>query len=225
MKIYNINYTKEKPALLGKWSSDEWKNSEIAELQSIRPESSDFIPLVQVKLLYNNEGISGIFYVEDKYVKRSRTTHMDPVWNDSCVEFFVKPIPGKGYFNFEFNCIGVLYASYVSNPERTDDGFKEFTMFSKEECGKVEIVSSLKESIEPEYKESLIWTLQFFIPFSLIEIFAGKLDLEKKNEWSCNFYKCADESSHPHWISWAPIRELNFHSPESFGKLFFEKSR
>ena len=23
--------------------------------------------------------------------------------------------------------------------------------------------------------------------------------------WRGNFYKCADESSHPHWASWAPI--------------------
>jgi hypothetical protein len=221
--IYNINFSKEKQVLSGNWQSVEWRNAETAELRCIRPESSGFSPLVKVKLLYSDEGISGIFYVEDKFVRCMRTEHMQSVWNDSCVEFFVKPFRDEGYFNFEFNCIGVLYASYILNCERTGNGFKDFKLFKKKDCNKIKVISSLNGPIEPEYKDPLIWTLQFFIPFSLIEQFTGKQDSGNKGEWSCNFYKCADESSHPHWISWSPVRELNFHAPESFGKLLFEK--
>ena len=37
-----------------------------------------------------------------------------------------------------------------------------------------------------------------------------------------NFFKCADDSSHPHWASWAPIGEaLNFHQPQYFAPLRF----
>jgi len=225
VKTYNINFSEKKPFLEANWYSIDWEKAEIALLEQIRPESAGFVPSVKVKLLYNNEGISGIFYVEDKYVICARTENMDSVWKDSCVEFFIKPFYDKGYFNFEFNCIGILYASYILDPERTENGFKDFNLFSKEDCNKVETISSLKNPVEPEYADSLNWTLQFFIPFSLLEAYTGKCDFENTNEWSCNFYKCADESSQPHWISWSPVVELNFHAPESFGKLLFEKYR
>ena len=43
--------------------------------------------------------------------------------------------------------------------------------------------------------------------------------------WRGNAFKCADETSHPHWASWAPIGEaLNFHAPGWFGDLDFELS-
>ena len=41
--------------------------------------------------------------------------------------------------------------------------------------------------------------------------------------WFDTFFKCADESSHPHWASWSPLgAELNFHTPEYFQELYFE---
>ncbi len=224
MKIYNVNFSKNKPALKADWGSFEWDAAEIALLEEVRPESSGFIPGVRLKLLYNNKGISGIFSIEDKYMLCRQNKNMDPVWNDSCVEFFVKPFRNKGYFNFEFNCLGILYASYIVDPERTEFGFKDFIPFGSMDCNEVETFSSIKAPIEPECIESINWTLQFFIPYSLLERYTGILDFENSNEWSCNFYKCADESSHPHWISWSPVNKLNFHAPESFGKLLFEKS-
>jgi hypothetical protein len=223
VNLYLINFSNKKPALIGNWQSVEWKNAEIAGLDYVRPEGSGFAPLTKVKLLYTAGGISGIFLVHDQYVKCTRTTHMESVWNDSCVEFFVKPHSAKGYFNFEFNCIGTMYASYILNPERTEGGFKDFIPFKKEDCSKVKIFSSLAEPVNPENNEPSTWVLQFFIPFSLLEEYSEKTDWKNINEWSCNFYKCADESSHPHWISWSPVKDLNFHAPESFGKLLFQK--
>ena len=36
-----------------------------------------------------------------------------------------------------------------------------------------------------------------------------------------NVYKCGDRTSHPHWMSWNPVRTLNFHAPDEFGQLIF----
>ncbi|MBF0230732.1 MAG: hypothetical protein HQK63_14285 [Desulfamplus sp.] len=43
-------------------------------------------------------------------------------------------------------------------------------------------------------------------------------------EWRANFYKCADKTSHPHWLTWSPVDfpKPNFHIHESFGILKFE---
>lgn len=222
MNQYKIKYSAKKPVLSADWNSADWSNAEVVTLEQIRPESNEFAPIIKVKLLYNRQGIAGIFSVENEYVCCRHMMNMESVWKDSCVEFFVKPPLQAGYFNFEFNCIARLYASYISNPERTEGGFKDFVLFKSEDCSKVEVVSSLRRSIYKDGKEPVNWNLQFFIPFLLMEQFAGKLDLENNYDWSCNFYKCADESSYPHWISWSPVKELNFHEPESFGKLLFD---
>ena len=52
-----------------------------------------------------------------------------------------------------------------------------------------------------------------FTDISLIDRASGQV-------WRANLYKCGDQTSHPHWASWAPIGEaLNFHQPGFFGGL------
>ena len=34
------------------------------------------------------------------------------------------------------------------------------------------------------------------------------------DRWRANFYKCGDETSHPHWASWSPVGRLDFHRPQ-----------
>ena len=48
----------------------------------------------------------------DQYVRCTHRTYGDPVYRDSCVEFFIQPKPGRGYFNFEFNCGGAFLCNY-----------------------------------------------------------------------------------------------------------------
>ena len=40
-----------------------------------------------------------------------------------------------------------------------------------------------------------------------------------------NLYKCGDNLSHPHFLSWRPIQteKPDFHRPEFFGEVTFEK--
>jgi hypothetical protein len=42
--------------------------------------------------------------------------------------------------------------------------------------------------------------------------------------WKANFYKCADKTSHPHWLTWSPVDypTPKFHLPQFFGTLEFE---
>ena len=41
--------------------------------------------------------------------------------------------------------------------------------------------------------------------------------------WRANLYKCADDSSHPHWLTWAHVDNPtpDFHLREFFGILRF----
>jgi hypothetical protein len=154
-------------------------------------------------------------------VRCARTNYFDEVWKDSCVEFFAQPKAGRGYFNFEFNCGGAFLCSHIVNPERTPNGFKEFTKLPASIGQTIQARSSLPRRIEAEIAEPVMWTLQFFIPFALFAHYIGALGDVSGQVWRGNFFKCADGSSHPHWASWSPVAKLNFHLPECFGRIAF----
>ncbi len=146
---------------------------------------------------------------------------MDEVWKDSCVEFFMQPRNGQGYFNLEMNAGGAHLCSYIEDPARVPGGFKKFARLPAEIGGAIRLHSSLPNVIDPEIVGPVCWQLNFFVPFSLIETYAGPLGEMPGRQWRGNFYKCADETSHPHWAAWAPVDELNFHLPRCFGTLRF----
>jgi hypothetical protein len=140
---------------------------------------------------------------------------------DSCVEFFVRPKSGKGYFNFEFNCGGNLHSSYILDNTRTPNGFKDIDFLAKTELRQVKIYHSLPKIVDPEITKPTDWTIQFFVPFSLLEKHVGKIGFPAGQEWRANFYKCADHTSHPHWASWQPLSKRDFHMPQHFGAIKF----
>jgi hypothetical protein len=94
---------------------------------------------------------------------------------------------------------------------------------SLEDASRIEIYHSLPEIVDPEIIDETIWTIEFTIPFAMFEKYVGPLKPVVGQTWRGNLYKCADGSSHPHWATWAPIDELNFHLPHCFGYLNFMK--
>jgi hypothetical protein len=221
--MYKISAAKSRPELQGLWDGLVWSAVDRLELANFRAEGSDHRPKTSVRLLHNEEGIFGIFRVEDRYVRCLRTRYGESVYKDSCVEFFVKPKSDKGYFNFEFNCGGAMLCSYIKNPERTPDGFKEYVLIPETEGRVVEIHHSMPRVVEPEIAGTVIWTIEFFIPLSLLEKYVGPIGDPRGQEWTANFYKCGDETSHPHWVSWQPLPKLNFHMPRHFGNIRFSR--
>jgi hypothetical protein len=74
--------------------------------------------------------------------------------------------------------------------------------------------------IDPEMDEPMSWGLTCRIPTDIMSPYVGPLTLDAASTMRGNFYKCADQSSHPHWLSWQPLGEqLNFHQPKYFGDL------
>mgnify|MGYP000652969664 FL=1 len=230
MHVYKVKYAQEKPEYMGLWDGHAWKNVEHINVDAFRPESSEHRPETSVKLLYDEHKIYGIFRVVDRYIHCTRTRYQDPVCKDSCVEFFVQPKPPpvepskklSGYFNFEFNCGGTLYCSYITDPEIVNRNFKEVVMLPPEDGTAVRIFHSMPEVVDPEIAETAEWFLEFSVPLSLLEKYAGHIGSPKGQKWRANFYKCASDTTHPHWAAWSPVDKLNFHLPHCFGTIIFE---
>ncbi|MGN1210917.1 MAG: carbohydrate-binding family 9-like protein [Candidatus Cryptobacteroides sp.] len=132
------------------------------------------------------------------------------VWEDSCCEFFVSDPCDGTYYNFEMNCIGTLLASKRRSRE-------DAVMFTGEQLAEV-----IRHSTLPRMKiceEGMHrWSVAMCIPFRLIGVDLDNLPPSIR----ANFYKCADKTAHPHFLSWNPIPvpTPDFHRPEHFGLLY-----
>ena len=222
MEKYLIKKTRLVPELKGFWEGPVWDRANVLTIAHYRKEGSEHHPLTRTKLLYDNQTLYGIFRVEDRYVRCLRTGYMTEVWKDSCVECFIQPKTDKGYFNIEINCGGALYCSYVEDPTRTEYLLKKFTPLPESLGKKIRIFHSLTAPIDPEIQEKLDWTVEFQVPLSVFEPFVGKIGKLAGREWRGNINKCGDETSHPHWGTWSPIGEREFHRPQDFGTIRFE---
>jgi hypothetical protein len=221
LQVYNISFTRHIPEMKALWDGAAWRQAQPLSVRCFRPEGSNHQPQTQCRLLYNEQYIFGIFRVADQYVRCIHTEFQSDVWKDSCVEFFVQPKKGGGYFNFEFNCGGALIASYVTDPTRVGESLKEYKLLTPDDDRQIRRYASLPAYIEPEISAPLVWYLEFLLPFTVLEKYAGSIGAAAGQIWRANFYKCGNETSRPHWASWAPLSARNFHDPSSFGNLAF----
>ena len=175
------------------------------------PGDYPYCPDVKVALGHTDDRMLIKFSVSEENAAAVCMEPNGPVWEDSCVEFFVR-VPGDPYYyNFETNCIGTgLAARRLSR-----DDFKHFT---PEQMAMIARRSSLPHG--PMKMEHAEWTLELEVPFAVLGLDRCPEMLE------ANFYKCGDKCATPHFLSWSPIAtpRPDFHRPECFGTLVLEPS-
>ena len=217
---YKVVMTKKPFKIDANWDKPAWKKIKPATISNYMGALPDFKPEAEVKMMYDKENIYLIFRVKDRNVRCIINKINGPVWQDSAVEFFFSPDAGSPllYFNLETNCGGTPLLHYNVIPRR------ESKRLTGDEIKQIEIAHSLPEIIDPEIKEPVTWTLEYKIPFSLLEKYSKVTHPAKGVEWRANFYKIAENSSNPHYITWSKIDKPkpDFHVPQSFGKLIFE---
>jgi len=225
MSEYLIAKTPGLPPKEAAWEDPFWESAVTAEVTHFRKESSEHHPPTSVKVLWGEKRLFVLFRVEDYYVRAVTTEFGGPVWEDSCAEFFVEPVPGKGYFNIEMNCIGAFLIYHIVDCRRTDSGFEDFTKVTPRDAALLEVATSFPKGVplDPEITEPVTWNIQYSVPYSLFSTYLGQEAAPKSGDtWRGNFYKCGDKTSHPHWGSWNKVGgDLNFHKPEHFGDLRF----
>lgn len=212
------------PPLRGRPGEPPWSGAEIARISHFHAAGSDHRPESEARLLFDEQCLYALFHVQDRYVRAVASGLQVPVYEDSCVELFIQPPAGRGYFNFEMNCGGALLLYHIEDPTRTADGFARFRPVEERHLSSMRVYHSMPHRVEPEIAQPLAWSVEYSVPFSLLEPYTGLPVRPRGSGWRVNFYKCGDKTSHPHWGAWSPIgEELNFHQPERFGELEFEE--
>ena len=223
MPLYTIRFTNHISALRGSGlNAAAWRGVEMLHLTHFRPEGSSHRPAVSVRCAYDEVGVCVRFDVSDRFVRSVCTTPNGPVCRDSCVEWFVAP-GETGYANFEVNAGGTMHASWVTDPTRLPGGkIKARQLLDARTTSMMHVQTSLPAVVDPEVPGPLEWVAFLSVPWTLFKTLCAAQVPTPGTEWRANFYKCGDHTSHPHWASWAPVAELNFHRPTDFGTIRFD---
>lgn len=141
----------------------------------------------------------------------------DPVYKDSCLEFFVAPLSGhEEYINIETNSKGVFLAEFGKG-KYNRKLLSEFTnispdvraFFDKDESGG-------------------FWEVRIKLPSQLVaDVYGVSGECIEYNEVRANFYKCGDDCAVPHYIAFSPVDTLppGFHNPNCFAKFIKNRSK
>lgn len=219
-QTYKVHKLTELMDIDANWNKPQWNKAKPLDIKLFMGDKPEHLPKTQVKLLYDDDNIYVIFRVEDKYVRALANQLNGNVWEDSCVEFFFTPglDISDGYFNVEANCIGTILSAHQISRDQ------DRKMLTSQQLEQIEIATSLpRRIIEPEIKEPLTWILEYRLPLKILEDYYKLTNPAPGVNWKANFYKCADKTSHPHWLTWSYIDkpQPDFHRPEYFGTLEF----
>jgi len=173
-------------------------------------------PDVHARFSIRHDGSSIYLYyqVEEPQVRAVNTEINSPVWEDSCVEFFLAFGGDEGYYNFEINAIGTVLGAFGI------DRNKRFHL-ADSLLKQIEVTPSLDRKPIENIERKTFWSMQLIIPirvfhFTNIKTLVGV-------DAHANFYKCGDKLKQPHFLSWKPVltSKPDFHSPKYFGQIYF----
>lgn len=218
---YRVSRLSEPMSLDAEWDKSPWTQVPALQLNHAMGEPPVHFPKTQLKMAYDDQSLVFIFRVEDRFVRAVAEQHQDAVYKDSCVEFFFTPKSDSidGYFNLEMNCSGVMLFHFQKVPRMGS------LSVSGDDLQKLEVAHSLPKRVEPEIEQPTVWTVECRLPIAVLRNYFPNLEAPAPGvRWKANFQKCADDSSHPHWLTWAKIDHPtpDFHRPQSFGTLVFE---
>jgi len=146
-------------------------------------------------------------FEEPENLRCEGTERDDPIWQDSCLELFFQPVPGREeYINIEMNPKGVYLSQF--GPRRKDRVFiKELTDFAPE--------------VLPFMPETSGWGVEVTLPEALIAALYGTEYRIGPGSFRGNCYKCGDKTPRPHYGALFPVGNplLGFHNPGKFGDI------
>ena len=154
------------------------------------------------------DGFYAKLTVKEKDPRAVYRSNMDPVYKDSCLEFFAAYKPG-GYINCEMNANGAILSAYGAG--------REGRVPLDKICGRFPDVTAKRSGDR--------WTVTVRIGLDIIEAVYGDDSFAEGDVIYGNFYKCGDDTDAPHYGSFASVgtKKPDFHRPEFFAPMVLTK--
>lgn len=132
----------------------------------------------------------------------------DPIYRDSCLEFFVSPVSFRDeYINVECNSKGAFLCEYGKGK------------YDRQFISKLTKLSPRVEPFFGEDEEGSFWGVRITLTKAFIADLFGVSEKEIVFDIvKANFYKCGDDCEVPHYLAFSPVTTLppGFHNPECF---------
>jgi hypothetical protein len=209
MKTFNAKYIAGLEALSDTDLREALAGADVQAVDCVNWSSEfPYAPEVSFRLAYSDKALAILFEVKEEHVRAAAMEDNGPVWEDSCVEFFIMTPDSKHYINFEMNCIGTFLGA-----RRT--GRHDAVHFDSEKLSEVRRFTSLPHEPIDSRAEGQSWWGVEVIPFDFLG-FEGK-----PASLRTNIYKCGDKCDKVHFLSWSPIGlpSPEFHCPDFFGEI------
>ena len=177
-------------------------------------EEYPYAPSVQFKMFHTGEKLYVRFDVEEQYTAARVAEDNGEVWTDSCCEFFLS-LGGEAYYNVEMTCIGRMLIGYRQKGQDVIHAGDDI-------LSQVERIPSLDtEPFEERVGENK-WSLMYALPTAIMH--QHKVESWDGLKLKVNLYKCGDNLTKPHFLSWKPISlpQPCFHCPEFFTPIELE---
>jgi len=174
----------------------------------------NYIPKVEFSIAHSNDCIFLKYYVTEAVVKATYYHSNDPVYKDSCVEFFIAFDEEMKYYNLEFNPIGTCKLNF--GRDRNDR-----ILISENLIRTIRYLATIQNQITNDDKPATQWEITLMIP---VEVFSEHVITSVSGkQCSANFHKCGDDLPVPHFLCWNNIQsvEPDFLVRECFGKILF----
>ncbi len=192
-----------------------WENVEPARLDERPWKEYGYQPACEARLVMSEKGFHLLFSTEESFIRAEVTEYNGLVCADSCVEFFFAPRPeiSMKYINLEMNPRGVYHCGvgegrYDRYFPRERPEVRGWTQSGKLEC-----------TAAPQR-----WFVRANLTFDYLDAVFGRGDYSSGRVLRGNFYKCGDETVHPHYCCWSGVGlpEPDYHCPDWFGELVLE---
>lgn len=173
-----------------------------------------YCPQVAFRIAHCGRALLLHFRVKENSIRALAERNNGRVWEDSCCELFLQPEEKGDYYNIECNCAGSLLIG--CGPDRHDRERAPHDVLDS-----VDRWSSLGNASRPQQEGLWQWELALLIPVTAL--WRSRLESLDGLAARCNFYKCGDLLSQPHFLSWCPVEtpKPDFHQPRFFGECLF----
>lgn len=187
------------------FTEEQWKmvpRAEISHFPWDNPANS-YRPEAWGQAIWDDIGLTVRLYCREENPRTTYSQPDEPVYKDSCLEFFVMAADGEGYYNFELNSKAVLLAGQGKPGSRSRIPPEKHSVFQPKPL-------SLENG----------WGVEIRVPFQALGIGERK-NWQELPRLRCNFYKCGDDTDLPHYGCWSLIDNPTpqFHLPAFFGCL------
>lgn len=200
-------------------NSSTWNTIDFLSINNYPWDSNGYQPETKVQLFYTEKDIHVRFTSCEKQVRVEIDKINGPVYQDSCVEFFLMPNKDKddSYINIEMNAAGIyiLQVGPLNTERKLIYGLDPSILNIQTDINKANFESF--NNFKP-------WHVEYKLPFSFISNYIKDFSPKSGHVIYGNFYKCGSKTLYNHYGCWKPIQyhKPSFHKPDFFGSLILE---